>query len=311
MHDMVSREEFNSFALDVKHAAEKEKNILSSKIDTLQIENVSLKQRLDDLESKLDSTEKCAKLADYKANVNSEKCEDLEQHGRANSIRIYGTVDTNSLENPKETAEVVLRTLKDYLEIDLSMRDIDVAHRLGVFTSEGSRGIICKFVKRTDKIHVIQKPKNVAQTGIVIKEDISPANRKLMTKVSEKDEVTQVWSHNGRILGKMQDGNIRQFHRDVKNAIDNYEKQNDISVDAPQDNTYRSDSQHRSASNRVKKPAATDYRSRGGYDYGIRGGYDYRSRGYGGYNKSQPAWGRGRGSGYRQSFNNKPWFDRQ
>lgn len=60
MHDMVSREEFNSFALDVKHAAEKEKNILSSKIDTLQIENVSLKQRLDDLESKLDSTEKCA-----------------------------------------------------------------------------------------------------------------------------------------------------------------------------------------------------------------------------------------------------------
>ena len=144
MHDLISRDELHSFASAVKQRAEEEIQLLTTKINSLEEYNTSLKVCLDKIESKQDLTEKYAKLADYKVNIISEKCEDLEHHGRANSIRIYGAEDTNGQETVSEIAEVVLGILESYLDIELTRGDIDISHRLGVFDPSSKRGIICK-----------------------------------------------------------------------------------------------------------------------------------------------------------------------
>ena len=119
----------------------------------------------------------------------------------------------------------MLRILKAHLGIDLTRKDVDIAHRMGAYShsTEESRSIICKFVKRTDKLLIVNKRKLLIETGIVIKEDISQANRKLLHDISKRDNITQAWSHNGKILGKNHDGKIRKFEREIKSAILNYE----------------------------------------------------------------------------------------
>ena len=62
MHDLVSRDEIHSFSSAVKQRAEEDKQLLTTKINSLEEENTSLKVRLNKIESKLDLTEKCVKL---------------------------------------------------------------------------------------------------------------------------------------------------------------------------------------------------------------------------------------------------------
>ena len=226
LNNMVTRDEFQQFTLSLIERADEEKKVLHSKIEKLETANVALQDKLTSLESKIDTANLKADLAIHKANVTLDKCDDLEQHGRSNTIRVYGTEDNVENETEMQTIDVVLRVLKAHLGIVLGRKDIDIAHRMGIYSNntDESRSIICKFVNRTDKIMVIKKRKNLVATGIVIKEDISQANRKLLDTVSKKDSVVQAWTHNGKVLGKNSDGTIRKFEREIKSAINNFEK---------------------------------------------------------------------------------------
>ena len=73
---------------------------------------------------------------------------DLEQYTRSNNIRIYGIDDRNKDETAEETTGIVIKFCSDKLGIDLRDKDIDIAHRLEKFQTDGNRPVICRFVTR-------------------------------------------------------------------------------------------------------------------------------------------------------------------
>ena len=97
LNNMVTHEEFMSFAESIVQRADKEKE-LHSKIEHLQIANTVLQDKLTQLESKVDTAVQKADLAIYKSDVAHDKCDDLEQHGRSNTIRLYGAEDRDENE---------------------------------------------------------------------------------------------------------------------------------------------------------------------------------------------------------------------
>jgi len=62
----------------------------------------------------------------------------------------------NTNETASLTAEAHLFRTKLYVD-EIKKQDIDIAHRLGSYKPESDRGIICKFIRRTDKSHIMRQ----------------------------------------------------------------------------------------------------------------------------------------------------------
>lgn len=61
---------------------------------------------------------------------------DLEQRGRANSIRIMGLEDNKEKETVQESKGNIVKLVSNRLGVHLEPRDIDIAHRLGEIQTE-------------------------------------------------------------------------------------------------------------------------------------------------------------------------------
>ena len=55
------------------------------------------------------------------------------QYGRRNNIRISGLNGDNNRQSSDETTKLIIKTIKDKTGLELSGRDIDVAHRRGKY----------------------------------------------------------------------------------------------------------------------------------------------------------------------------------
>ena len=148
------------------------------------------------------------KQVDYRVNVQSDELNNLEQYTRRNSIRIYGLDDPDRKEPYHVTEKKVTKVLNSALGMHITSQDIDIAHRLGRFNESGNRPVICKFVSRTRKIQAITLRRKLKGTAIVIREDLTSKNVKLLQSVSALDQVKSAWSVEGRILTELHNGNI-------------------------------------------------------------------------------------------------------
>ena len=61
--------------------------------------------------------------------------DELEQHDRANSIRVYGIPDTGRKEGPVQTLELLLPFFYEKLGIDFEPYDVDTCNRLGPYSA--------------------------------------------------------------------------------------------------------------------------------------------------------------------------------
>lgn len=129
----------------------------------------------------------------------NEKSNNLEQYTRRNSVRVYGITDKKN-ETPDETAIRVIKLAKDKLNISLQQTDIDVAHRMGRHNNDGNRPIICKFVRRYVKTEVMKVRRKLKGSAIVIREDLTHENAKLLENTSAHDKVQAAWSDEGKIV---------------------------------------------------------------------------------------------------------------
>lgn len=152
-------------------------------------------------------------FARRKKNIN-----DLEQYTRRNNVRIYGLADDNRLESLDSTCKLVINTLNSKLNMKLVLGDIDIAHRLGKFSSDGNRPVICRFVSRIVKKKVVSARKQLKGTSIVIREDLTLKNAKLLEAVSSKEEVLNTWSDDGKILAVLLNGKKMRF--DLSSDLD-------------------------------------------------------------------------------------------
>ncbi|XP_060565096.1 uncharacterized protein LOC132724279 [Ruditapes philippinarum] len=165
---------------------------LEVKTDQLQEGNHQLLHKNKTLQEQIDERE-------VKVKSLGEKNNHLEQYTRCNSVRIYGVADDVS-ETYKDTCKKVISIISDKLQIKVGNGDFDITHRIGKFRSDGNRPIICKFVQRYLKHEVLKARRQLKGSFIVIREDLTRVNAKLLENTSAHDQVKAAWSDEGRIV---------------------------------------------------------------------------------------------------------------
>lgn len=191
---------------------------LTNDLETLKNESSNLKTELD---KQIEKNEKLAK--NYAAleekmlereslqKFHESRVNNLEQYTRNNSVRIYGLKDVDKNESADESRDLVINTLNTKLHMKIMPQEIDIAHRLGRFRTDGDRPVICKFVSKATKKKVIGLRRQLKGTSIVIREDLTIKNAKLLEEVSGKKEVRNAWSDEGKIIAVLLNGKKLRF----------------------------------------------------------------------------------------------------
>ena len=89
--------------------------------------------------------------------------------------------------------------INEKMDINLSVHQIDVAHRLGPFSRDTNRNIKVKFVSRQVKFNILTHCKELKNTGVYINEDLTRLNQKVLSSMRLKDpkSVERAWSYEG------------------------------------------------------------------------------------------------------------------
>ena len=90
-----------------------------------------LKEKLDDIETQRQDTEKLQSTIEDTAKAFYGRANELEQYSRRNNVRIWGIPEVEENEDASDTADVVVKKLNETMGVNLNRYDIDIAHRLG------------------------------------------------------------------------------------------------------------------------------------------------------------------------------------
>ena len=99
-----------------------------------------------------------------------------------------------------QSCEKVISIISDKLNINVRNGDFDIIRRTGKFRSDGNRPIICKFVQRYLKHEVLKARRLLKGSSIVIREDLTRVNARLLENTSAHDQVKAAWSDEGKIV---------------------------------------------------------------------------------------------------------------
>ncbi|KAH3736964.1 hypothetical protein DPMN_043540 [Dreissena polymorpha] len=97
----------------------------------------------------------------------------------------------------------MVKTLNTKLGFQIATNEIDIAHRLKK-GPEGKKDIIVRFQSRLLRNTVFREVRIFRQSGIFIREDLTPLNLEVFMSVKRKmtDEVSSVWTRNVAIFYK-------------------------------------------------------------------------------------------------------------
>ena len=119
-------------------------NFLSDKFKEYEEDRAKKDNVIEDLKSEMDSLptriEKLEKLQDRP-----------EQYSRRNCLLVHGIAE----EKKEITDEVIINTINETLDLDITLRDLQRTHRIGKPKKAGgkTRPIIVKFVRQNDRIN--------------------------------------------------------------------------------------------------------------------------------------------------------------
>ena len=184
--DLTSSVQFLTSKFDELERERKEKDEL---INILQIEVSSLKVEVKNLEKKAD---------------------DQEQYSRRNCLLIHGLTETKT----EDTDEMVLDVINNKLNIEMSQISIDRNHRLGKRKGPGQkpRAFIVKFTRYKGRHHAFSKKKLMKGTGISVTESLTLKRMEHLKKAREQHGFAHVWTLDGKIMFKGNDGNPKVYY---------------------------------------------------------------------------------------------------
>ena len=201
----------------------------------LKAENEALKQKIVSLEAAINQTQ--SKQTDQEAQIKTQLrmiedlktksarsliwCNKNEQYSRRKNIKIIGY-------KPNDNQDIrlsVCSLLQDRLALTCQAADIEAAHILPTsrqHPQEKPPNIIVQFSTRECRNEVLQRRRQLKNTGIVILEDLTTHNVKLMNEVKSNENIKNVWSTNGKIIGITKNGKKIRFelNDDVDRRID-------------------------------------------------------------------------------------------
>ncbi|KAH3796705.1 hypothetical protein DPMN_150274 [Dreissena polymorpha] len=98
-------------------------------------------------------------------------------------------------ETAEETTKYMVKTLNTKLGFQIATNEIDIVHRLKK-GPEGMKDIIVRFQSRLLRNTVLREGRFLRQSGIFIREDLTPLNLEVFISVQRKmtDEISSVWT---------------------------------------------------------------------------------------------------------------------
>lgn len=126
------------------------------------------------------------------------KCDELEQYGRRNNIRIFGVPENKNEDTDKLVIDVAKR-----INVDLKLSSIDRSHRVGITRGTTPRPILVKFTSYATRKQIFQSKKLLKNSRMTIREDLTRERLSLLKKAIESYTERNVWSSDGVIKIKV------------------------------------------------------------------------------------------------------------
>ena len=113
--------------------------------------------------------------------------------------------------------EMVLDVINNKLYIEMSQISIDRKYRLGKRKDpdQKSRAIILKFTRYKNRHHVFTNKKLLKGSGISVKDSLTLKTVEHLKKAREQHGFANVWTLDGKIMFKVNDGNPKVYYSQV------------------------------------------------------------------------------------------------
>ena len=178
------------------------------------------------------------------------RMDEMEQYSRRDCVVFTGR-DLPPEEEKESTSELIIKMVKEKLDVDINRGDISISHRLGKpknrttaataasSSSDRPRPIIVKLVRRSLKHDLIHACIQKKSTNLSVNESLTPRRMSIMRSILavrrvHKPKFKQCYSSEGRIFvllhGSMQkfcitnQATLLQFLERYPNMMDTYEE---------------------------------------------------------------------------------------
>ena len=109
----------------------------------------------------------------------------------------------HGVEEQENTDNVVLNVIKEHLDVELSVKDVDRSHRIGKSNSKSKRRlIIVKFINYNDRREIFNNKRRLKGTGVSISESLTTGRMRQLKIARDQFGFNNVWSIDGRIMYK-------------------------------------------------------------------------------------------------------------
>lgn len=218
LKDMIT-EVINQVKIEILKTVENKIEVLESNLFDKQIENDKLREDIGKLQKTMESQmdKKNQEIKDITSSLEYQagQLNDLEQYGRRSMVRITG-IPEEGVETAEETTRCIIKEINAKITgLNLTENDIDISHRLGKKDGNRSRPIIAKFVSRIKRNSVLRGKRYFKGSSIYINEDLTKFNQQALMNVkrslnnADSGSGTSVWSRDGQIYYKTNDGHIK------------------------------------------------------------------------------------------------------
>lgn len=142
---------------------------------------------------------KDVKTLEEQTSVVMTKLEKQDQVIRSNNLRFYGI--------PEKEAENILQEIKEILinkmGLDISEENIEYCYRIGRIEKKKNRAILIRFYSAYHKNVVFNNKRSLKATGIVVREDLTDDQLRLLKKtLTNIGSDGRVWTNHGHIFTK-------------------------------------------------------------------------------------------------------------
>ena len=101
----------------------------------------------------------------------------------------------------ENTDNIVLNVIKEHLDIELSVKDLDRSHRIGKRNSNSKRRpIMVEFISYNNRREIFNNKKRIKGTGVSIAESLTTERMRQLKIAWDQFGFKDVWSIDGRIM---------------------------------------------------------------------------------------------------------------
>jgi hypothetical protein len=145
---------------------------------------------------------------------------DLEQYSRRSHLRLYKLPEAARGKTEDLTSKVC-SIFTDLVGVKTVPADIEVVHRAGR-VGERARPVLVRFFDRKKRDEILRNRRKLKGKNLVVDEDLTVMNYKLLKKAQGHSAAMSVWSSNGKVLAKVKTGQIVKLniHCDVGEVLE-------------------------------------------------------------------------------------------